>query len=117
MALVKCVPSGNGSRQSRRLFEYGKGRRGRVVLDEPEANCVILGARGREPGSASFIQLAAPRPEWRRRYWLAEPVELPAGSRIEVTTNSPSSYIDLTGARFVKTYPLQAALDFVTAGP
>jgi hypothetical protein len=61
----------------------------------------------------TLLKLRMPRPEWRRRYWLAEPIELPAGTRIEVTTTPPSAYIDLTGAQFMKTYPLQAALDFV----
>jgi hypothetical protein len=60
-----------------------------------------------------LLKLRAPRPEWRRRYWLAQTVDLPAGSRIEVVTTPPSSYIDLSGARFMKTYPLQVALDFV----
>jgi hypothetical protein len=61
----------------------------------------------------SLLKLRAPRPEWRRRYWLAQTVDLPAGSRIEVITTPPSSYIDLSGARFMKTYPLHVALDFV----
>ena len=64
-----------------------------------------------------LLRLRTPRPEWRRRYWLAQTVDLPAGSRIEVTTTSPSAYIELTGAQFMKTYPLQVALDFVAAGP
>jgi hypothetical protein len=60
-----------------------------------------------------LLSLRLPRPEWRRRYWLAEPVELPAGSRIEVSVTPPPPNIDLTGARLIKGYPLQAAIDFV----
>jgi hypothetical protein len=60
-----------------------------------------------------LLKLRAPRPEWRRRYWLADPIELPAGSRIEVTRTPIPGYFDLTGANFTKTYPLQVALDFV----
>jgi hypothetical protein len=60
-----------------------------------------------------LLRLRTPRPEWRRRYWLAQPVEIPAGSRIEVTATPPSAYIELTGAQFMKTYPLQVALDLV----
>jgi hypothetical protein len=66
---------------------------------------------------APLLRLRAPRPEWRRRYWLAEPVELAAGSRIEVTTTPPSAYIEQAGAQFTPTYPLQVALDFVRVGP
>jgi hypothetical protein len=60
-----------------------------------------------------LLRLRTPRPEWRRRYWLAQPVEIPAGSRIEVITTPPSAYIELTGAQLMKTYPLQVGLDFV----
>jgi len=60
-----------------------------------------------------LLKLRVPRPEWRRRYWLEEPIEIAAGSRIEVTTTPAPSYVDLSGARFLKTYPLEVALDFV----
>jgi hypothetical protein len=60
-----------------------------------------------------LLKLRVPRPEWRRRYWLVQPVEVPAGSRIEVTVTPAPAYVDLSGARFLKTYPLEVALDFV----
>jgi hypothetical protein len=60
-----------------------------------------------------LLKLRVPRPEWARRYWLAQPVDLPAGTRIEVITTPPASYIDLSGARFMKAYPLEIALDLV----
>jgi hypothetical protein len=63
-----------------------------------------------------LLKLRNPRPEWRRRYWLAEPTELPAGSKIEVAVTPPGSYIDLTGARLMKSYPLQVVLDVVPQG-
>jgi hypothetical protein len=67
------------------------------------------------PGGAkiALLKLRVPRPEWRRRYWLVEPVELPVGSRIEVITSPPSSYVDLSGAKFMQSYPLDVALDVV----
>ena len=61
----------------------------------------------------TLLKLRGARPDWRRRYWLANPIELPAGSRIEVITTSPGSYVDLTGAKFMKVYPFQIALDLV----
>jgi hypothetical protein len=61
----------------------------------------------------TLLRLSTPRPEWRRRYWLAQPVDLPAGSRIEASTTAPSAYIELTGAQMMKTYPMEAAVDFV----
>src|SRR5262249_22363299 len=33
-----------------------------------------------------LLRLRAPRPEWPRRYWLGETVDLPQGTKIEVTT-------------------------------
>lgn len=64
--------------------------------------------------SVPLLRLRMPRPEWRRRYWLAEPLEVPAGSRIEVSLAPVPGYIDLTGAGQTKTYPLQVVLDFVS---
>jgi len=60
-----------------------------------------------------LLKLKLPRPEWRRRYWLAEPIELPAGSKIEVTVTPPAEHIDLTSSQLIKGYPLQVSLDFV----
>jgi mono/diheme cytochrome c family protein len=37
-------------------------------------------------GRAAIIRLNT-RPDWQRRYWLAQPLALPRGSRIEVTAN------------------------------
>ena len=31
-----------------------------------------------------LLKLRGVRPEWPRRYWLADPVELPAGTKVEV---------------------------------
>ena len=60
-----------------------------------------------------LLTLRTPRPEWPRRYWLAEPVELPAGTKVEVSMTPPPVFIDLTSARLMKTYPLQVTVDFV----
>jgi hypothetical protein len=92
----------------------------RVVAVRPSLDRVYgeLSVQAITPAGAKvpLLRLRTPRPEWRRRYWLAQPVELPAGSRIEAATTKPSAYIELTGAQFMKTYPLQVALDFVPAG-
>ena len=91
--------------------------KGRVLAVRPSLDRVYgtFDVQAVKPGGArvSLLKLRIPRPEWRRRYWLANPVDLPAGSRIEVITTSPSSYVELAGAQFMKTYPLQAALDIV----
>ena len=92
----------------------------RVVAVRPSLDRVYgtVSVQAITPAGAKIplLKLRVPRPEWKRRYWLAAPVEVPAGSRIEVTTTPPSSYIDLSGAKFMQAYPLEVALDFV-GGP
>jgi len=58
-----------------------------------------------------LLLLRAQRPEWPRRYWLAEPIELPKGARIEaVARPAPVSPDDIPSPRRNK---LQIALDYV----
>jgi hypothetical protein len=59
----------------------------------------------------ALLRLRAPQPQWYRRYWLQEPVELPAGTRLEVTaTPAPP---DEFGIPAPKRYPLAVDVDFV----
>ncbi|HKT81296.1 MAG TPA: hypothetical protein VJP86_13810 [Vicinamibacterales bacterium] len=60
-----------------------------------------------------LLLLRLPRPEWRRRYWLEKPADLPANSKIEVTVTPPPEFVDLASAKLMKTYPLQVSVDFV----
>ena len=64
-------------------------RGGRVLairpsLDQPYASIDVTAI---EPSGTHLplLKLRAARPEWPRRYWLAEPVELPAGTTIQMT--------------------------------
>src|SRR5262245_35335282 len=88
----------------------------RVVAVRPSLDRVYgsVTVQAVTPGGPKIplLKLRSPRPEWRRRYWLAQSVDLPAGSKIEVTTTPPPSYIDLSGAKFMKTYPIEVALDY-----
>ncbi len=59
-----------------------------------------------------LLQLRAAQPQWYRRYWLTEPVELPAGATIEgLATPAPK---DDFGVATTARYPLQIALDVVS---
>ena len=59
-----------------------------------------------------LLKLRAARPEWPRRYWLADAVELPAGTKIEVTaTPADRDSGPLLGTP--ANSPLQVALDVV----
>ena len=57
-----------------------------------------------------LLDLSAPSPEWPRRYWLAHPVELPAGSRLEVVIGDPLPEPDGQSSPFRPI--LGAAVDF-----
>lgn len=60
-----------------------------------------------------LLSLRSPRPEWNRRYWLAAPTELPAGSTIEVTLTTLPADFELPFKPVLAPEPLQISLDFV----
>jgi hypothetical protein len=62
----------------------------RPSLDQPYAAMDVQAvlATGRK---VPLLKLRAARPEWPRRYWLADPVELPANTKIEVVATPASS--------------------------
>jgi hypothetical protein len=62
----------------------------------------------------TVMQLRAAQPQWYRRYWLSEPIELPAGTKIEMTaTPAP---VDEFAIPAPKRHPLRLALDLVPVG-
>jgi hypothetical protein len=58
-----------------------------------------------------LLRLRGPHPEWRERYWLANPVDLPAESRIEASL-TPFGISDGEAAR-LPTSPFEVTLDYV----
>jgi hypothetical protein len=56
----------------------------RPSLDQPYASIDVV-ATVPSGKQVPLLKLRAARPEWPRRYWLAEPVELPAGTTIQTT--------------------------------
>lgn len=92
------------------LPEAGRVLSVRPSLDQPYRSMQIYAVvpSGRR---VPLLKLRAPRPEWSRRYWLAEPVELPTGTKIEVATSPLDSGQQPNHA---SSGPLQVALDIVT---
>ena len=84
----------------------------RPVLDRAYAALAVdavVPATGRR---VPLLRLHAPRPGWDRRYWLADPIELPKGAKIEVTTDAA---IDIDGPVTPSTgAPLRLDVDLVT---
>ena len=58
-----------------------------------------------------ILHLSGPRPQWARRYWMQEPVELPSGSRINVSLKPLSDYSDEPKA--TKQIQLQVGVDYI----
>lgn len=58
-----------------------------------------------------LLRLHGPRPQWLRRYWLQEPVQLAGGSKIQVHATPLSD--DLDEPKMTKRLPLQVILDYV----
>ncbi len=59
----------------------------------------------------SLLRLRAAQPQWYRRYWLQEPIELPAGTKVEVTATPAAP--DEFAVPVPKRYPLQVGIDYV----
>lgn len=59
----------------------------------------------------TLMKLRAPQPLWYRRYWLAEPLELPAGTKLEV--KATPAIVDEFALPVQKRYPLQVTFDYV----
>ena len=88
---------------------------GRVVALRPmldsayssvEINAVVASGR-----KVTLLKLRNPRPEWPRRYWLADPIELPANAKIEVTMQPGDPDIGPLGK--AESFALQVGLDIV----
>lgn len=59
----------------------------------------------------TLMKFRAPQPLWYRRYWLAEPIELPAGTKLEV--KALPAPVDEFSPPVQKRYPLQVSFDYV----
>ena len=71
-----------------------------------DVHAVLQGGR-----KVPLLQLRSAQPQWYRRYWLAEPIELPAGAKVEiVATPAPP---DEFAIPIPQRYPLQVNLDYV----
>jgi hypothetical protein len=97
-------------RLSKRLTAPSRVLALRPTLDQPYASVDVEAVlpTGRH---VPLLLLRAPRPEWPRRYSLAEPIELPQGTTVEVTAlPAPPNPDDVPSPRRGK---FQVALDYV----
>ena len=80
------------------------------MLDVPYATVDVtaVAASGRR---VTLIKLRNARPEWPRRYWLVDPVELPANTKIEIALTPGDPDIGPLGK--AESFALQLGLDVV----
>jgi hypothetical protein len=109
-------PTDQGEGTVKRTFSGAMTKGGRVLairplVDQPYTSVDItaVAASGRR---VPLLKMRGPRPEWPRRYWLVDPVELPANTKIEVTTMPGDP--DTGPLMKAVDSPLQIALDVVT---
>ena len=82
----------------------------RPMLDNPYATVEItaVAASGRK---VALLKMRDARPEWPRRYWLVDPIELPANTKIEVTMEPGDPDIGPLGK--AESFALQIGLDVI----
>ena len=82
----------------------------RPMLDNPYAMVEVtaVAASGRR---VPLLKLRNTRPEWPRRYWLVDPIELPANTKIEVTLEPGDPDVGPLGK--AEAFALQIGLDVV----
>jgi hypothetical protein len=82
----------------------------RPMLDRAYAS-VEVDALTPSGANVPLLRLHGPRPQWFRRYWLQEPAELAAGSKIAVRATPLADYSD--EPIVTRKFPLQVVLDYV----
>jgi hypothetical protein len=82
----------------------------RPMLDRPYDSLEVTAvtSAGRR---VTLVKLRSAWPQWFRRYWLEEPIELAGGTTIEV--RATPHVLDPDDPREPKRFPLQVALDYV----
>ena len=111
MSLAYGEGNGNGERKFAGTLKSSA----RIValrpsFDQPYAtvNIDAVAPSGRR---VNLMRLRAAQPQWYRRYWLQEPIEVPAGSKLEVTAVPAPP--DEFGIPVPKRYPLAVDVDYV----
>jgi mono/diheme cytochrome c family protein len=107
-------PKGEGD-QSAKAFTGTLATGGRIVglrpmLDAPYA-IVEVNAVAASGKKVPLLKLRNARPEWPRRYWLVDPIELPANTKIEVKLEPGDPDIGPLGK--AEAFALQIGLDVV----
>jgi hypothetical protein len=109
------VTHGEGNGNGERKFAGTLKSAARIValrpsFDQPYTSVTVeaVAPSGRR---VSLLRLRAAQPQWYRRYWLQDPIEVPAGSKLEVTAVPAPP--DEFGIPAPKRHPLAIDVDYV----
>lgn len=83
----------------------------RPLLDQPYAT-IDVHALLPDGSRQALLRLRAPRPDWPRRYWLATPVTVPNGAKIEVAATAAPPDSENPAPKPAETPVLQVAIDY-----
>jgi hypothetical protein len=110
-----AVSYGEGNGNGERKFAGTLKSAARIVALRPSFDqayaSVVIDAVAPSGRRVSLLRLRAPQPQWYQRYWLQESVEVPAGSKLEVTAVPAPP--DEFGIPAPKRYPLAVDVDYV----
>jgi hypothetical protein len=117
-SLVLDPPEASGDPNRSSIFEGAFGgtlpKAGRIVGLRPMLDRAYesLSVDAITPSGTTvpLFRLHGPRPQWFRRYWLQEPVELASGSKVSVRLTPLADYSD--EPKVAKRFPLQVILDY-----
>lgn len=113
LSIVASAPLANAADTMR----FGQSLTGatRVVAFSPSLDrayeSIVIDAVAAGGRRQTLLKLRAAQPQWYRRYWLQEPIELPSGTKVEVTA-SPSPPDELAPP-LPKRDPLGVGVDYV----
>lgn len=114
---LKIDPAG-GTESGAQVFSRALPAAARIVavrplLDQPYS-VVSVNAIGANGQRTPLLELQDAWPQWFRRYWLQQPIDVPAGTNIEVrATARPADPSEPTPP---KRFPLEVGVDFLPAG-
>ena len=111
---LKIDPAG-GTESGAQVFSHALPAAARIValrpmLDQPYS-AVAVNAIGANGQRTPLLELQGAWPQWFRRYWLQQPIDLPTGTNIEVrVTPRPADPSEPTPP---KRFPLEIGVDYV----
>jgi hypothetical protein len=109
-AAHELQPLAVGPGQAQKLTNTMRVLAVRPLLDRAYES-VNIDAVTPEGKQLKILHLNGPRPQWPRRYWLQQPVELPSGTQVTVNLKPLSDYSE--EPKLNKPVPLQVSLDYV----